>query len=146
MLRKVLTFYQCWYDNRRVPRELMIVRYEDLHRAPAAVLRRVLGFIGLEPVEEALVAGAVRFAEFSNMRRMEATGRFTQESLRPGRMEDAESYRVRRGLVGGYAAYLGPEDLSFIDEVIDELGHPLAQVPRLMVATARLDPTLARVT
>ena len=60
-VRKVLTFYQRWYDNRRVPRDLMIVRYEDLHRAPAVVLRRVLGFIGLEPVEESGLAGALNW-------------------------------------------------------------------------------------
>jgi len=69
--RKLLKFYADWHQNRDVPADFLMVRYEDMHADPKAVLRAVLSFLDVDDVSDALIAGAVEFAQFENMRKME---------------------------------------------------------------------------
>ena len=42
--------------------------------------------------------------------------------MRPGKKNDGESLKVRRGKVGGYVDYLDEEILEYIQRVVDEMG------------------------
>jgi hypothetical protein len=42
--------------------------------------------------------------------------------MRPGRKNDGESLKVRRGKVGGFVDYLDTETLDYIEQVVRELG------------------------
>ena len=44
---------------------------------------------------------------------MEAAGAFDSKILRPGDVRDPESFKVRRGKVGGYREYLSVEDQEY---------------------------------
>jgi len=44
--------------------------------------------------------------------------------MQPGDTNDEESYKVRKGKVGGYLEYLSQDDMNFINQVIKEAGHP----------------------
>ncbi|MGI9592820.1 MAG: sulfotransferase domain-containing protein, partial [Myxococcota bacterium] len=46
----MVRFYNHWAANRDVPRDFMLLRYEELHADPAAELRRVLDFLGVSGV------------------------------------------------------------------------------------------------
>ena len=73
----LLRFYRVWWQNRGVPRAFELVRYEEMHDAPAACLRRVLAFMEVQPaVSDDVIAAAVRFARFDNLREMERTRAF----------------------------------------------------------------------
>jgi hypothetical protein len=39
-------------------------------------------------------------------------------------VNDPESYKTRRGKVGGYVDYLTAEDIAFIDQTVNEFGCP----------------------
>jgi len=41
-------------------------------------------------------------------------------SLAPGDINDPESFKIRRGKIGGYIDYLSKEDIEFINAEIDE--------------------------
>ena len=128
-IRTIVTMYQIWQENRNVPREFLLLRYEDMHRDPARCLRSLLEFIGVEHPDEAAVAAAVRYGSFENMRRLERSGSFSRK-MSPGDPDDEESYKVRKGRVGGFMDYLSPDDIAYVDRVIDEAGNPLgARVP-----------------
>jgi hypothetical protein len=124
-IAKIVTFYNIWHDSLRVPKELLLLRYEAMHADPRRSLRAVLEFIGASPIEDGIVAKATAYASFGNMKRLEESGHFESKKLRPGDAEDEESYKVRRGLVGGYRDYLGREDARYVEGVIEELGCPL---------------------
>ena len=117
-VRKVAAFYEAWERNRDVPRDFLRVRYEDLHAAPAESLRRVLRFVGADSVDREIVARAVAFASFGNMRRLEEGNFFDHACMRPGDPSDPDSYKVRRGRVGGYKDYLSDADLAYIELVL----------------------------
>lgn len=128
-IRTIVTMYQIWQENRNVPRDFLLLRYEDMHRDPARCLRSLLEFIGVEHPDEAAVAAAVRYGSFENMRRLERSGTFSRK-MSPGDPDDEESYKVRKGRVGGFVDYLSPDDIAYVDRVIDEAGNPLgARVP-----------------
>jgi hypothetical protein len=125
---KILTFYRIWADNRHVPAAFEFIRYEDLHRDTAATLARVLRFMGAD-VPLASIAAAVEYCRFENMRRAEAEDRFGHEALRPGRSDDPEAFKVRKGKVGGYVEYLAPEDIAYIDAAVHARGCEFTRPP-----------------
>ena len=119
--RKVVAYYNWWYEHRSVPVEFLLLRYADIHRDPAAELRRVLDVLGAS-VDDQAVADAVAFGRFDTMRSVEAESQDARlAASRPG---DPESRKVRRGEVGGYTEYLSGDDLAYVDEVVATMGLP----------------------
>jgi hypothetical protein len=49
------------------------------------------------------------------MRHYEEQQRFGSKTLQPGDYSDPDSYKVRRGKIGGYRDYLSAADLEYID-------------------------------
>jgi hypothetical protein len=125
--RKVATFYDLWYRSRTVPKALLVVHYEELHEDPARVLGQVLYFMGVESADEAVLQEAVAYAGFQSMRRLETADYFGTQRLRPADPGDDESYKVRRGVVGGYRDYLSQADIDYIDRVVAAVGCPWIQ-------------------
>ncbi len=121
-IRKIVTFYDIWHAHRHVPEAFLVLRYEEMHADPAGSLRLVLDFMGAPLLDDGVVAKAVEYASFDNMKKMEQDGYFASEKIKTGRPGDEESYKVRRGKVDGYVDYLSPEDCQYLDAVTQELG------------------------
>lgn len=115
----LLAFYRSWARDLEVPRNLLLLRYEDLHRDTAAELRRVLAFMGVEDVSQQVVDEAVHYASFDNMRDLELSGATSSPRLTPGRAGD-EGLKTRKGRVGGHIEELEPDDIAWLDARIRE--------------------------
>lgn len=129
-VRKIVTFYNAWYEQQHVPQAFLLLRYEDMHEDTEGVLRQTLEFMGMPNVDHELVKTAVAFARFENMKRLERSGFFQDDKMRPADANDAESYKVRKGQIGGYRDYLSAADIAYVDQVIAEMGCPFLGVPR----------------
>ncbi len=114
---RIVTFLAAWWRHRTVPRGFLLVRYEDLHADPHKELERLARFLGLAH-GDAELEEAVAFAAFDRMVERERTGAFADKRLRPSDIADQESYKVRRGEVGGWAAALAPTDAVWVNAVI----------------------------
>jgi len=123
-VRSVLAMYGVWEQSRSVPRDFLLLRYEDLHRDPAAALCSLLAVMGLMSPDQAAVAAAVHHGAFDRMRELERSAGFDEKKLRPGDPTDSESYKVRRGKVGGFVDYLAPGDIAWLEERMREFGNP----------------------
>jgi hypothetical protein len=55
------------------------------------------------------------------MQKLEAAGAFDSKILHPGDVRDPESFKVRRGKVGGYREYLSAEDQAFSASALAKL-------------------------
>lgn len=117
-LDTILAFYKIWYENLEVPEDVLLVRYEDIHEDAERELRRVLDFIGVSDVSDEAVREAVLFSSFDNMRQMEVNDDLDSGMLRPGNGNDEESFKTRKGKVGGYVEYFNEEDLRYLDEKV----------------------------
>ena len=113
-----MRFYNLWAEQRRIPRDFMLLRYEDMHADLAKELRRVLGFVGVTGVSDAIIAEAVTFASFENMHRLEADESVSSGKLQARNLSNPESFKTRRGIVGGYADYLSAEDIEYLNKRI----------------------------
>lgn len=118
----IMRYYEIWDKNRHVPERFEIIRYEDLVRDSAAELRRMLEVIGAEGIEEKVIARVVESCSFESLKQAEREGKIDHPKMRPGDPNDPESFKVRRGKVGGYRDYLSQEDLDYVEGVIREAG------------------------
>ncbi len=123
-IKKIVTFYKIWLYNQTVPKDFLLVRYEDMHKNTSEVMRSLLSFIGVQNVPENTIETAVKFSGFGNMQKLEHSQTFHNTRMQPGDTNDRESYKVRKGKVGGYSDDLSQEDITFINQVIEEAGHP----------------------
>lgn len=112
--------------------DVLRVRYEDLRASPQGALEELIRFIAGN-VDPAAVRAAVEFGSFENMQRIErgnaddprASGR-----LKPGDVNNPQSFKVRSGRVGGYREAYTPEQVASIDarvraELDPSFGYPL---------------------
>lgn len=123
-LDTILGYYNVWARERAHPQGFCLVRYEDLKADTASQVKRILRFIGLEQVTDAHVAEAVQFASFESMRKMETGDVLKSGRLRARDPNDTESFKTRKGKVGGYVDYLGPEEIKWMERKIRETLDP----------------------
>jgi hypothetical protein len=84
-----------------------VVTYEAMKADPKRALRRVVRCFDLRRDDAALDLAVFR-GRFDRMREVEARKPLIVGG-QPVDLADAEAWRVRRGVVGGYADYLSPE-------------------------------------
>ncbi len=115
-LERAIRFLNLWAAACARLDRIEVVRYEDLRADPNRVLHRVLDALGAEP-DEAGVRDAVDYAAFENMRKLEEQGdvKASGRRLVPGRLGQADSYKVRRAKVGGWRDYFDDEQIAAID-------------------------------
>lgn len=122
-LDTILAYYNVWARARTTPADFFLVRYEDLKRDSAGTLGRLLSFVGVSATDEH-IAEAVSFASFQNMRKMESNELLESGRLRPRDPDDVESFKTRRGKVGGYVDYLEPEQIAWMEARIRDTLDP----------------------
>lgn len=120
-LDKIIGFYNVWADQRHVPVAFHLLRYEDLRADTPGSLRQVLDFVGAGDIPDRIVEGAVDFASFERTKEREREGEFKNKALRAWNPDDPESFKARRGVVGGYVDYLTPEQVDDVNERLERL-------------------------
>ncbi len=102
-------------------RDFLLVRYETLRAAPAEQFRVLLARLGQTNPNMSIFQAALDFSEFENMRKLEAAGAFDSKILQARDVADPESFKVRRGKVGGYKDYLVAKDRQYAAGVLARL-------------------------
>lgn len=115
----IVAYYNAWAQARTIPRDFLSVSYGDMHRDPKKVVRDCAAFLGLPAPSEELLDLVVEKASFSSMRNAELNDRFNHQRLRPADPQNPESFKVRRGKMGGYVDYLSRDDIAYVDDYID---------------------------
>lgn len=110
-----------WLKEFSTKRDFLLLRYEDLRAAPSDQFARLLQAIGQLDLHAPAFAHALAFSDFNNMKQMEASGAFASKILLPADTGDPESFKVRRGKIGGFDEYLTREDQSFAAECLRRL-------------------------
>ncbi len=118
--RSLIAFYNAWANGLSCPEEILVIRYEQLKYDTARELQRVLNFMGLGWIDRRVVAEAVQYCSFTQMKAIErdATVRFSTGSWSKRSLANPESFKVRQGRVGGYRAHTSAEDRAYLETVI----------------------------
>jgi hypothetical protein len=125
-LEKAVRFMNEWAKELPQLRNCLVVRYEDMRSNAKTELDRILTWMGQKPTE-AEVTGAVDFASFDNLKKLEDKQVFKTSGKRmmPGEKGNPDSYKVRRAKVGGYRDYFTDEQVLEIDAYIREHLDPI---------------------
>jgi hypothetical protein len=110
-----------WFAEFAHRKNFTLLHYESLRAAPESNFRALLATLGETSPDPEALKHALEFSDFGNMQRLEAAGVFDSKILRSRDVRNPESFKVRRGKVGGFRDYLSPEDQDFAAEALKHL-------------------------
>lgn len=127
-IKKILRFHEIWEQNRHIPKDFLLVKYEDMHEDAFRELQRVLHFLNYDTIHEQLIRDAIEACKFDRMHAQEKSGKFANrrygDKLKPKNVKDPESFKTRKGKVGGYTEYLNEKDIAYCNECMRTYGNP----------------------
>jgi hypothetical protein len=134
---KIVRYNLTWLDRgSRLPAFLPIT-YEETSVDTVAVMCLTIAFVGVR-IPDNEVERVATENTFDKMREREARGQYSgryRDALTPGDPDKPDSYKVRRGKVGGYVDYLSDDDIAYCDGVLrhyayfETLQHCIARNP-----------------
>ena len=120
-VRAIVNTMNDWIDEFSGRNNFTLIRYEALRASPAEHFRDLLAMLGESMPDITMFQEALEFSRFENMQKLEAAGAFDSKILHPGDVRDPESFKVRRGKVGGYREYLSLDDQRYAADALTEL-------------------------
>lgn len=109
----MVTVMNSWMREFGTRGDFGMIRYEDLGGDPRPGFTSLLDLIGETEIDRAAFEQALQFSSFENMHRLEAGDAFRDKVLMPADRRDPESFKVRRGKVGGFREYLSAESQRY---------------------------------
>lgn len=122
----IVKYMNSWFRGRESFRSFRPIMYEALHLAPHETVRGILDFMDVDYSDED-VRKAVDYAKFENMKKIEASGKGNLIKKYHGtfgerhKADDPNSFRVRKGQIGGFVDHLSPSDIEYVNERIQYL-------------------------
>ncbi len=122
-IESIIDILNHWINEWWGTPKFKLIRYEDCRRDPHKEFSALVEFIEEVPVNQQLVVESLEFASFDSMKKLEKSKKVESKSLQPRNDSDPESFKVRRGKVGGYKDYLSKDDQAFLELAIAGLDH-----------------------
>jgi hypothetical protein len=125
-IERIMQFNLLWLRERGRFADFILLAYEDLHADPGAALRKASAFLSGRQPPESEMRRAVRLSAFDEMRRLELSGAGAAQwgvRLTPGDPTDPESFKTRRGVVGGWRDYFTAEDEAYASDLFDRYDY-----------------------
>jgi hypothetical protein len=123
-LATLVRYYNVWARYLPEARDYLLLRYEDLRVRTSDELTRLLEHLGHEP-DPGIVRNAVAASSFERMKKRERNGDYSRSWLKAGDSSDEESFKVRRGKIGGYEDYLDDVETDRINRLVRETLTPV---------------------
>jgi len=123
---RIIELFNAWARALPEFKDILIIRYEDMRVDPVGVMQQVLDFVGTPGTREQ-IEQAVEFASYDNMKKLEEKRVFWGSGARvkAGDSKNPNSFKVRRGKVGGYRDYFDDEQVELIDKLVEEELDPV---------------------
>lgn len=122
-IEKIIVFNLAWLEtgpSLDIP--FASIGYEQLREAPLLGLDRLFTWLVPDHApDQADLQSVVEQSSFTAMQKQEREGSFAGKygwMLQPTDPANRESYKVRRGVIGGFADYFSAEDVAFADDLL----------------------------
>ena len=121
-VEKICAFNLGWFRLLAKNENAKIVSYEELHAEPGRVITDLIAFLKPDLLNSVDIPGLVEKTSFEQMRKIEQA---ENEELRLAwtNLDDPESYKVRRGEVGGHRRYLDEETIRSAQGILRRHGY-----------------------
>ncbi len=120
-IESIVTVMNSWLAEFSGRANFHLSRYESLREQPAKYFGALLAALEETSPDPRAFEDALAFSEFGNMKKMEAAGAFQSKILRAGDVRDPESFKVRRGEIGGHREYLSADDQEYSAKIMRKL-------------------------
>lgn len=114
-IKKIIDFMNLWYEGRNIFEDFILIKYEDCRRNPGGEFGKFLDFLCIDKREN-ILNEAIKYSSFENMKKLEKDDALQDDRLRASDPNDPESFKVRRGKVGGYKDYFSEDTIKFMEE------------------------------
>ena len=127
-IEKVLVFNLAWIEHcSRSDNTHRTLSYEALRANTADGLSALVAtYMPSRPISRRRICREVDRASFERMQQQEKQGVFARrykKALTPVDPENKESFKVRRGKVGGFKDYFSEQDLAFADQLLQRYDY-----------------------
>lgn len=112
----IIKFYNIWYENKNIPENFMLIKYENLHKNTVNQLIKIVKFIGIKNIKSEAIKKAVEYGGFKNMQNIEKNSNIKTIKLKPADKNDINTYKTRRGKINGFTDYLNNEEIKYLTE------------------------------
>ena len=120
-IESIIDVMNKWSRQLAGHRDCLWISYESLKADTQRALIQIVEFITNHSANSDRISEAVQFGDFKNMKKMEASGSFNTTILSPTNPNNQNSYKVRKGKVGGYKDELSGTDVEFVDSIVSML-------------------------
>jgi hypothetical protein len=114
----IVRYLNSWAEALAAHPRHLLVRYEDLRLDPKPQLERISRLLG-ESFDETAYDDAIEFASFERLQEMERADFFGNQRLQPRDPSNPDSFKVRRGKVGGWRDDFSDAEVRRIEELIE---------------------------
>ena len=124
-IEKIVKFNNMWLDYAAEYENFYATSYERLRADTNGEIIKLLYFLDVTraPFE---IERAIEMGSFENMQRLERLAGYDTyygDILRPGNPQDPESFKVRKGVIGGFRKYLSHDDINYCKCILAKCGH-----------------------
>lgn len=122
----IVEYMNEWYRGRDKFKSFHFASYESLRRNSLETMRAIVEFLDMD-CSDKILCDSIEYASFDNMRQIELSGSGNLIEKYHGtfgarhKKNDPESFRTRKGKIGGFRDYLTGRDLEFVNEEIKHL-------------------------
>jgi hypothetical protein len=121
-LERIVDYNLFWNAAVRSSDRGLVTSYEALQRDTEGELGRIVEFVKGGPADPAALRSAVAAGTFDRMRALEASGQGTAlygGPLDPQDPGDTDSYKTRRGVVGGWREAFSESDAEYAERLLE---------------------------
>lgn len=115
----IFEWYCSWWEKRNLPNILM-VKYEDLHKDSAKEVKRIAEFMGVD-LENATIKRIADETSFDNLRKIPAFGAPEKAGIKK---PDQDKF-FRKGRVGDWKNYFTDDESKIFDEMSAKYFDPI---------------------
>jgi len=122
-LEKIILYNQMWLELASKRPQMMVTSYEGLRADTETLLADIITFFGAE-VDQARIHQVVADSTFERMQEKEKAGEYASvygKILSPADPEQPDSFKVRKGVVGGYVDELLADDIAYCEQTVERL-------------------------
>lgn len=118
---KLVDYQNTWLHQQDHFDDFLVITYEEMKHDAEKTLTSIVQFLNAHHVKKWKIKRAVKLFRFENMKLMEKSSILKMrygKPLKPGKVSDQNSFKVRKGKVKGYKDILSSKDIEYCNHVI----------------------------
>lgn len=116
-IEPIVEFIRTWINNQHIPREFLMISYEDMMTDTYSEMDKILNFLGEEQPDQMILEQSIAAGSFKEMQKREKKGDLNFSGLRD-KVNNDNALKVRSGKVGASKEELSESDQLYLDQVI----------------------------